>query len=63
MTEPRPHAGVAGGSLSGLCGDLALAHAGWTLTIAERGGERAVGRVGYSAALGPPNDVPLVLSF
>jgi 2-polyprenyl-6-methoxyphenol hydroxylase-like FAD-dependent oxidoreductase len=31
-----PHAVVVGGSLSGLCSGLALAHAGWTATIVER---------------------------
>jgi 2-polyprenyl-6-methoxyphenol hydroxylase-like FAD-dependent oxidoreductase len=36
MPEPRPHAVVVGGSLSGLCAGLALARVGWTVTIAER---------------------------
>jgi 2-polyprenyl-6-methoxyphenol hydroxylase-like FAD-dependent oxidoreductase len=34
--EPKPHALVVGGSLSGLCAGLALAREGWTATIVER---------------------------
>lgn len=37
---------VVGGSLSGLCAGLALAHGGWTLTIAERAAGEPPGGAG-----------------
>src|ERR1700691_5349216 len=36
MPVARRHAAVVGGSLSGLCAGLALARAGWQVTIIER---------------------------
>lgn len=36
MPGPELHAAVVGGSLSGLCAGLALARAGWSVTIIER---------------------------
>jgi 2-polyprenyl-6-methoxyphenol hydroxylase-like FAD-dependent oxidoreductase len=36
MSDLKPHALVVGGSLSGLCAGLALARAGWRVTIIER---------------------------
>lgn len=46
MSEPKPHAVVAGGSLSGLCAGLALARAGWTVTIVERAAGEPPGAAG-----------------
>jgi 2-polyprenyl-6-methoxyphenol hydroxylase-like FAD-dependent oxidoreductase len=45
--EPTtPHAVVVGGSLTGLCAGLALARAGWTVTIAERAAGEPPGGAG-----------------
>jgi 2-polyprenyl-6-methoxyphenol hydroxylase-like FAD-dependent oxidoreductase len=46
VPDPRPHAVVVGGSLSGLCAGLALAGAGWTATIAERAAGEPPGGAG-----------------
>ena len=46
MSEPNPHAVVVGGSLSGLCAGLALARAGWTVTILERAAGEPPGGAG-----------------
>ena len=46
MPEPRPHAVVVGGSLSGLCAGLALVRAGWTATILERSAGEPPGGAG-----------------
>jgi 2-polyprenyl-6-methoxyphenol hydroxylase-like FAD-dependent oxidoreductase len=44
--EPKPHAVVVGGSLSGLCAGLALAREGWTVTIVERAAGEPPGGAG-----------------
>ncbi len=46
MFRPRPRAVVVGGSLSGLCAGLALARAGWTVTIVERAAGEPPGGAG-----------------
>jgi 2-polyprenyl-6-methoxyphenol hydroxylase-like FAD-dependent oxidoreductase len=46
VNEPRPHAVVVGGSLSGLCAGLALVRAGWTVTIVERAAGEPPGGAG-----------------
>ena len=46
MSEPGPRAVVVGGSLSGLCAGLALARAGWTVTIIERAAGEPPGGAG-----------------
>ncbi len=46
MSEPGRHAVVVGGSLSGLCAGLALARAGWAVTIVERAAGEPPGGAG-----------------
>jgi 2-polyprenyl-6-methoxyphenol hydroxylase-like FAD-dependent oxidoreductase len=46
VSEPRRHAVVVGGSLSGLCAGLALTRAGWAVTIIERAAGEPPGGAG-----------------
>ncbi len=46
MSRVLPHALVVGGSLSGLCSGLALARAGWTVTVLERAAGEPPGGAG-----------------
>ena len=46
MAAVSPHAAVVGGSLTGLCAGLALARAGWQVTIIERAAGEPPGGAG-----------------